>query len=179
MREGFGRGGQQANKSRSIVFADGTAAVVIDQRHLPSLMFVSWHGQATEKVVRGYFGWMNQFHRDLGDRQRYVMVVDLMDNQPVSASARKMIAQVYAENFGEEDQRFSLGMILVVQNPLLRGAMTAVGWLIKHDLKLHFAGSNKEAIADALTLFQQGGVSSPIGLSPDTFERPGFHPSKA
>lgn len=95
---------------------------------------------------------------------RYALVTcDRSNGQPVSARARKAIAEwANTPAVREKSAKLCVGSSTIVSNPVARGAMTAVLWLWKPPSPYHLAGSREEAVDWCLSRLEDERIALPM-----------------
>ncbi len=61
-------------------------------------------------------------------RERFLVVVDVLDASGISAAARQAAGQHRARHRGKAEP-LDMGLLLAVRSPVIRGALTAISWL--------------------------------------------------
>ncbi len=146
-----------------------TGAVVIDDRYAPLVVssFVgdvdlplgTWYEQVTQKII------LNQFL----EGRRVVNVHDASRSTRTSPEMRKFWADMSARNAATMESR-TLGNLIVVSNPLIRGVLTAVGWLNPQVAKLKVFSSLEAAVSEAVEMLD--GAGTPVALPPGGYQLP-------
>lgn len=92
------------------------------------LVVTSLCGRPTDQQFDTYF---IDFERVVARRQAFASLVDTRELEGVpTAAQRKRIAEVQAEWLARHGSDMGAGVAMVVQNPLIRGAITALHWLM-------------------------------------------------
>jgi hypothetical protein len=112
----------------------------IDESGFP-LVVATFRGQMTASLLAPYFARVDAWYRD---QLSYACVFDIARCDIPSAADRKRIAATIAA-YEAKVERFCVGAALVVTNPVLRGAVTAVLWVhpMRHPHAL--VGTRQEA----------------------------------
>jgi hypothetical protein len=83
--------------------------------------------RTTDDIRALFAGFHSVNHRARGTQSRYVIIG--MTRLTPTAQERRVIAEE-ANRFSPSDRALCAGAIIVVQNSLVRGVMTALGWLM-------------------------------------------------
>jgi hypothetical protein len=146
-------------------FVDGDADVVIDTRFMP-IVISTWTGTGTVALANTYCEWLTGFfaeHAKLGTR--LVMVTDAsLANRPGGEVRTRFAAAPTPD--------FLLDSLIVVTNPAVRGAATAIRWIAGDRMKMNFASDLPSALIRALGLLARNGIEIPRALRADRYELP-------
>jgi hypothetical protein len=150
---------------------DGASSVVIDVRPWP-VVIATWFGEPTEDLVRKYFA----EHATLLDRarrkeQRIVLVTDTFATQRPSAKARKLIADLTSAQ-PDDISKLTLGSFIVIESVLIRGAVTALRWILPRLAESESVDSIGAAFERAAALLDARGIPQPKGLVAREYRRP-------
>ncbi len=101
-----------------------------------------------------------EYYRWLCRRQlRFVAVSDVRASQAMpDAKTRRRFAEESAR-FASDAAKWSLGAIVIVDSPLIRGAMTAIEWLYRPARPTRYFTDFHEALTCAVELLDAGGVA--------------------
>ena len=153
------------------VLRDADSAVVIDDS-ARGIVFATWFGEPTIPLVDRYFEWHGAYlDRLRKERGRFALITDTFATARPSPNARKRIADRTAA-LGPDTQELTVGSYLVVENALIRGAITALAWLHAPLAETQAVGSPALAIDAALRDLDAAGIPRPTNLSPATYKRP-------
>ncbi|MCA9696955.1 MAG: hypothetical protein KC431_05485 [Myxococcales bacterium] len=109
-------------------FSDEHCRAIIDTRNLP-LLIAAWGGVPTLKLVSEYFDAHKEVVEELAARgERCVMVTRSESAGRPPADVRQMITDRTAA-IREVLNKAIVANAIVITNPLVRGAMTAIGWV--------------------------------------------------
>mgnify|MGYP001347076277 CR=1 FL=1 len=154
--------------SEVLALRDGDRAFVADRRFYP-VVFIKWWGEMNEPLVRAAFRWLDEVNAQArADGIKVVSVNDSRMSKRPPATIRKLMAELIDET-GHDD---ALPSIVVMENPLIRGAMTAMRWLSSREWKVETTADVPAGLRRALALLAEAGVAGPRGLDPDRFEIP-------
>ena len=142
-------------------------SVALDDRTYP-VVFVTWIGVADAATLRPFFEWNGQIlRRAVKERRTFSMITDATRAGRPDAAARSIIAELTKQmqrTHADADVYRVVGPI-VVDNPLVRGALTAVGWIMGTSLDAEYADSCPAAIALVQKRFAERGADWPVGLT--------------
>lgn len=153
---------------------DGASAVVVDARSWP-IVFTTWFDEPTERLVKSYFeNHAKLLERARANREPFVLVTDTFATKQPSAKARKLIADLtnaqpaYATTL-------IVGSVIVLESAILRGVVTALGWILPRMADSESIATIGAAVDRALQLLDRNGIQRPAGLSAQTYKRPSPH----
>ncbi|MFV8754912.1 hypothetical protein ACNOYE_30560 [Nannocystaceae bacterium ST9] len=144
---------------------DGDAEVVIDTRYLP-IVISTWFGTPALGLANMYGEWIHGFFAEqakLGTR------VILVNDATLSGRPGGEVRTRFA---GFPTPEFVLDLLIVVTNPAVRGAATAVRWIAGERMKMNFASDLPSALIRALGLLARSGIEIPRALRADRYELP-------
>jgi hypothetical protein len=150
-------------------FTDGEASLIVDDSH-GALYIATWFGAPNDRVVTRYFDWFDRtVGRHLRDKAPFVLITDALDTARPTPSARKLIAERTdaMPAFGE----LNVGNYLVLSNPLVRGAITAMQWISRKPWTSVMVGTLQEALARGLGDLARAGARRP-SLDAERYQRP-------
>ena len=150
---------------------DGASGVVLDTRYWP-VVFATWVGEPTQPAVVRYFDASDDlFVRARKERTRFVLVTDAALAGRPSPKVRKLIAD--ETNAQPSDAlELTLGSIIVVENALIRGVVTALTWILPRLRDSQTVGSIEHAIDVALRTLDDARIPHPPGLAAASYRRP-------
>jgi hypothetical protein len=102
------------------------------------------------------FGRVNQ--RAAAKGTRHVLVA--VTRNLLTASERRMVAE-RANRFPRTDFDLWLGVVLVIQNPAVRGVVTALSWMIPGIPPMTTAATTELAVPLAVAHLQKNGIAYP------------------
>lgn len=139
----------------------GTALAAIDDTHLPvvittfrghiELEMAQWHHGVTSTVL-------NPRYRA---GQPLIYVTDARAMHVPSAVVRKYWADIMKEN--EAMMNSLLGNWVVMDNPIMRGALTAIEWFSPLKRRIQYVANMEQAVSGANECLTQAGYS-PVAL---------------
>lgn len=111
------------------VIRDGDSTVFLDDDHLP-ILIVTWVGAATVANIKRFYAWGSERAATASaDGKLLVMINDALDAGRPGPEARNAFAK------HQMASDVVIASPVVITNPLVRGAMTAVGWLLGDRMK--------------------------------------------
>lgn len=138
--------------------ARGTALAAVDDSHLPvvittfrghiELDMAQWHHTATFRVL-------SERHR-LGHPTIYI--TDARGMHVPSAVVRKYWADIMKEH--ESMLNALLGNWVVMDGPVMRGALTAIEWFTPLERRIQYVANLQQALSRANASLVKGGYSS-------------------
>jgi hypothetical protein len=150
-------------------FTDGEASLVVDDSR-GALYVATWFGAPSDRLVSSYFDWFEgAVGKHLRSKSPFVLITDALDSARPTPGARKLIAERTdaLPSFGD----VNVGNYVVLSNPLIRGALTAMQWISSKPWTSVMVGSMKEALGRALGDLERAGAQRPA-LDPDRYQRP-------
>jgi hypothetical protein len=163
---------------RVAAFADKQASVVMDYRYLPAVAIAIWSGPVTSSLVAQFFGELERLQESLGASQKYALVVIATESCELPAAARFEAAMQNDRTRVSHGTR-QVGCHVVLDNPLLRGAVRAVGWRSKTGPRSRLAQDLRPAFDDARRALEGAGMSWPLALSAATYIAPALPAARA
>ncbi len=151
---------------------EGSCTVVLDTQYWP-VVVTTWFGEANEAAVRRFFTEHDArvFARAQRERTPFVLVSDAAHAERPSAKVRKLLAdRTSAQSKDLED--LTLGSIIVVENALIRGAVTAMSWILPRMKDMVVVGDIGTAINRALEMLDARRMVRPATLSAARYRRP-------
>lgn len=139
-----------------IHFVDGESELFLDEALSPILV-ITWIGPATLELIASLKPWSDEHTARAKRLARPVITVhDATAAERPSSEVRR----AFAEQKG--DPEVTTRSYVVITNPLVRGAMTAIGWMVGES----FDVVSCKTLADALT--QAAAYARAQGLVPPT-----------
>jgi hypothetical protein len=136
------------------VIRDADSTVVLDDDRLPILV-VTWVGPATVKNVERFYAWAGErVKKATATGQLLVMVNDALDAERPAPEARAAFTK----------HQFPTKVLIlspvVLTNPLVRGAMTAISWVLGDRMKgVTSCSTIEEAFESSFEALAQRGVA--------------------
>jgi hypothetical protein len=157
----------------AVRWADGTDGDVIamDDTYFPVLV-ATWMGAPTEKSVRAYFQWLGEMlARARREGTPLVNVTDAGPAKTPGPDVRRLISELTKAWEATGADAKAVTAYVVVDNALIRGVLTALGWL-HGDLHVTHVSTCAEALDGALLALARARKPAPVGLSPEKWRRP-------
>lgn len=153
------------------IVREGTASVVLDSRAWP-VVITTWFGTPTEGLVDRYFDQhATILERGRKNSERIVLISDTFATERPTATARKRIADRTSAH-ADVAQSITLQSFIVIESALIRGAVTALSWVMPSMEENEVVGSIETAIDRALAALDAAGIARPTGLRARTYHRP-------
>jgi hypothetical protein len=129
-----------------------------DTTYFP-LVVVRSPERVDEDAVRGMFESIDGLYRA---RQRYAFVMDTRATRELpSAKARKLLGEVTKATSAEARQ-WCVGVAIVVDSPLVRGVLTAVGWIVTPATPTVHVPTLPEAVAWCCAQLEAANIEVPL-----------------
>jgi hypothetical protein len=110
----------------------------------------------TEAGLRGMFAALHEANmRSMRDQTRHVLIV--MGESAPTARERQIIA-VLSNQVPQAEKACNLVTVAVISSPFLRGALTAIGWLVPGLPPLALVGTTDEAVVAAEAHLRKHGI---------------------
>ena len=122
-----------------------------------TLVVVTWSGQATDADFESFFADQRAL---LARRMPYVQIADASRAQVMSSTQRRLMAQFSTET-SDAAARLCKGTAVVISSTLVRGAMTAVSWLVKFPYPIAIVGTFDEAMRQTERWAADAGLAIP------------------
>jgi hypothetical protein len=130
---------------------------VIDESAFP-LVFINVSEGAEVAQLEEFFA---AYERMLARNEPFANVTDVsrVRSRP-NALVRQRLAE-WTRSIESRVVRLSKADARIVNNALIRGAMTAIGWLHQHPVKQEWFSNREEAVAWAIERLEDAGVDIP------------------
>lgn len=148
-------------------------SIALDDRTYP-VVFATWVGSAEAPTIRAFFEWNTAvLQRAVREKRVFSMITDATRADRPDAAARALIAELTSEMRRKhvDAEAFRIVGPVVVDNPLVRGALTAVGWIMGTSLDTEYADTCASAISLVQRRFADRGASWPAGLTPTGYQQ--------
>ena len=156
-------------------FAD--AHLTFDDRYFP-IVVMRWDGLADIEAAKWGMDHLAGASKTAVARgTRLVSISDARRARRPSAEVRKYFAAESARGLPEQAD-VVINTYVVLDSALLRGALTAIGWLSPSVQSVKTTATIEEAIEQALQDLEANGVARPHGLSAATYTMPAVRRSK-
>ena len=131
-----------------------------DARHFP-LVVITWFGEMNEATYRQFHDWMcSVVERAQAEGTKVAMVNDARNARRPPPTVRKYIAELTDSMVGEFEA-YSVDNFIVIDNALVRGALTAMQWLSNARWGVRPVPSLAEALERALRLLEAENIPVP------------------
>jgi hypothetical protein len=150
-------------------FRDGEASVVLDAR-FPAMVVSTYFGLTTEKLVRESSAWLGKYMSGMPNNAKLVMVSDTRA-VPTSDSKVRKIASEEFKKLEPLMRGHDVEIIIIVNNGMLRGAITAISWLTSSRMLVP-AKDLEDAFRLAGESLAKVGKALPLGLTGATYRVP-------
>ena len=108
---------------------DDDAELVLDDRLSP-ILIATWFGSATAQTVQAFEVWLDERIAEARARgERLTLINDSIDADRPKPEARRRFTE------HEFDSEVLIALPAVITNPLVRGAITAIGWVLGDKMK--------------------------------------------
>ena len=147
---------------------DPSVRISFDHRYFP-ILFAKPHKGWAEDAVRYYFEeWRPPLAEYAAARgMQIVIIFDMQSSEVPPATVRKKAGEFTAS---DSVTAGLLKSIVVVDNPMLRGVMTAIMWLAG-EVPISFVRKLPEAIRSAIKELESRDIQAP-DLDPDSYKFP-------
>lgn len=151
------------SKLERVVLYDAGSAIVVHEESWP-IVTSTWFGPATEPLVVGYFA-RTDGHVSLAKArgERFAMITDTYATAPPPAKVRQRIAELSGTH-GPRAKPYVVGSFTVIENPLIRGVVTALSWIDSTMADTTNVGSYEAALAAAIAALSRAGIEAPAQL---------------
>lgn len=150
-----------------VSLSDGQASVTIDTTRFP-LLISDWVGAPSPGLVEQYYtAYVSLLNELAADGRRCVMLTTTEKAARPSADARERIAKLTDEH-AALIQSIVVANAVVLTNPLIRGAMTAISWM-NPTVRVPYLSSLEAGYAWATEELDRHGVTA---LFPGASSRP-------
>jgi hypothetical protein len=157
------------SESQFVELCSGEAGLVLDARNFP-ILIVTVFGEADQVVVRRIFEWRAaMFERAKASGTRAVVVADIRPAKRPPPLIRKLAAELIDANPMPAEQ--AMPSFLVLDNALLRGALTALQWITTRKTKHCLVKDLQDALAGAMGALIEVGLDPP-SLDPQAYPVP-------
>jgi len=134
-------------------FRDGDSLIVADDDRAPILV-TTWVGPASLKNVDSFFAWFQRRITEASKNGTFIVLLcDALDAERPGPEVRQALSRL------QIDDKALIASPVVLTSPLVRGAMTAIGWVMGDRMK-HVStwATVEEAIAAAQNALAARGV---------------------
>lgn len=150
---------------------DGESSVTIDDALWP-IVIATWFGRPTEDLVDRYFDLHAQLlERAREEHTRLVLVTDTFATERPSPMARKRIVD-RTEAQPSDVRHLTVESFIVIENPVIRGVVTALAWVYPKMSESKNVGSLAAALEGSIDALRNAGIATPKHLVPSAYRRP-------
>lgn len=135
--------------------------ISVEARWFPVIL-LRWRGPYSRIIIHDYFVQQRALAERAVRENSYMAVIARVVDAP-DAAARKWIAEE-TEAVPPELRARTLRSFCIAENPVHRGVITAVSWLVRDMASLEAVASAREALSGARRLLESKGVAVPMGL---------------
>jgi hypothetical protein len=146
-------------------------AVALDSRSHP-VMISSWYGAPSIGLVDEFYRWSDRrAAAAMADEQQLLRIADLSHCRPPSGAVRK---RAFEHTRNDLVNEITLALIVVVEDPTLRGVVTTMRWIGggRRELEIVVVDRMATAIEQALERLRAERIPAPAGLDPVHYEPP-------
>jgi hypothetical protein len=135
------------------------ASISLDARYFPLIISV-WKGTPTLELSKWFFGRRRLvLERAQSGGTKVLQISDLGELSTPPATVRQYIGET--GKIEDAHDNF-LGYVAIVPNPVIRGVVTALRWIIGGDVRpIMFTSNYDEAIKKATSMAEAAGVEFP------------------
>jgi hypothetical protein len=142
-----------------IEFSNGAGLAVCDSRYFP-IVVLQWFGKLDPPTIEQYAEWIRRLLAWMEHEQvRGVLISDLRGGERPTPAIRRQLAE--GRHSAEASiQRSMIDNLLVIDDPAIRGAVSAITW-VKPDLRMQVVASIDKALVRARELLGDAGIAIP------------------
>jgi hypothetical protein len=129
-------------------------AIEVDEALWPLVIF-RFHGPRSEADWKGLFSAFARIHMR---NQRYATINDTRNSALPSAVERALIGK-YAKEQAYQTRRYLVSTAMVLENPVMRGVVTAIHWVYQPDYKYFICGTIHEAYVSTAQQLRAEGIA--------------------
>lgn len=149
----------------------GKCSVSFDDRYAP-IYVTAWMGQTSLEAAKWGLELQGGGAREqLRRGGRMIAISDATHVERPTPEVRKYFAE-HAEELARTTHGVLLSSYVVTANPLVRGVITAVGWMSETARGVKGVATMREAIERALRDLENAGIPRPSGLDPLSYQLP-------
>lgn len=160
---------------KSFHSSTGKGYALLDTRFFPISIMV-WKNEPSEDLMHTYYAWRLKASKLAHEHGASHMVIkDLSDWGVPKPTVRQVIGE-YAQRDNEEKFGWRF---LIVANPIMRGAITAIAWIKGENSAYSFTKNIPTSITAARKMYEQKKLDFIDGLNEDTYVFPEAELEKA
>ena len=145
-------------------------SIVLDDRYEP-IVIATWFGAPDSDAIRRFFAWNDAVIDRARLRGGYVLISDSNEAKRPAPLERRLISELTLA-MPEDAKVLNVGNYVVLNNPLIRGALTAMQWLSPSPWAITTVGSCADAITRSLEDLKRAKLSAPDGLDAAEYRAP-------
>lgn len=146
--------------------SDTGCSITIDTTHLP-IVITRVAGDTNKAIYDKYWSYRDEFLTNLYDL--VIFVNEIGEMKPLEALTRKYVAEK-----AKNDPKIQQGLftnVMIVTNPILRGVLTAMTWMVGKDkFPMALVSNVHEGFRTAARLLEERGIQVPE--LPEHYELP-------
>ena len=136
-------------------YTDGSAELVIDEGYAP-LIVMTWFGEPTNQLIDKYLGWARELIADnVANDRKIAVVADCREVVRPDATVRR-----YYADHAEDDPSLIIS-VAVIDSALVRGALTAIRWVLGDRFAVVSVPTLEEAFERAFEAVEAVGLTAP------------------
>ncbi len=152
-----------------VTFRSSDGTISADDRSFP-VVVCTLEGELDPRLVDDLFDWIDRLVREASARgARYVMVFDAATVHRPSPAVRGRISK-RVDALPPVWLELNISALMIIENPLVRGALTALSWITRAKLSVTYVASIPAAFAHARKDLARAGIQAPDSL--DGYQRP-------
>jgi hypothetical protein len=132
----------------------GKPAIEVDDTMWP-LVVIRYNGPRTEADWHAMFAAYDRMHTR---RERFATINDTTSSPLPSAVERSMIGE-HAKRHEDATRRYLVATCMVIENAIMRGALTAIHWVYRPAYKLFICATLHEAYVVAARELREEGIA--------------------
>jgi hypothetical protein len=145
--------------------------VIHDDRYAPIVITI-WSGRANIEAARWHTELQEQdMQKAVAKGQKLISISDATKAERPGPEVRKFWADSLASTTPEQEAG-TLSTYVVISSAVMRGVMTAIGWLSERARSIKSEPTLADAIRAALEDLDAAGIPRPAGLDPDGYTPP-------
>jgi hypothetical protein len=129
-------------------------AIDVDEALWPLVIF-RFNGPRSEADWKGMFSAFARIHMR---NQRYATINDTRYSALPSAVERALIGK-YAKEQAYQTRRYLVSTSMVIENPIMRGVVTAIHWVYQPDYNFSICGTLEEAYVTTAQQLRAEGIA--------------------
>lgn len=127
--------------------------IVVDTSCWPVVLVIP-RGEVPDDRYREMF---STFDTLWARKERFLTITDTRHSTQTSARQRQLIAE-WMKSKEEQTLTYSLGSIIIISSAIVRGALTAINWIVQPRLASVYVSNTAEAVDQAKSMLLSGGL---------------------